>query len=494
MPLNNHNLLIMPLNFEFLNNSSNYYFPTLVNVYWISILGYMLATWLAEKRNVPVIAANGLRVFSLVIGGLTMTAIFSSHAIALGHWALRVAFLSASCAFALWYFHRFDVRCILASLVFMPLILFIAYCHGFYAIVTQVPALAWLICINSIALLLAHFLSAAYGVFDLWHEQLLRFKFYAAQIHIYSKNPSFASLNLASGLSFSILNFIGLTQTWSSGWSILMLCFLAFSIFYQSIMAIGLISLCNKEKITVRYAYGFVIQSYLNLWVTLKKVVHQTQLNLLPMVTLNQFSMMLFLFLIQSPLSYCACVDGDGSLGNFNSSGENPAQKEKAPGSSSELSRALANFPAISEPGSSQVFSTNEMEELQGLLSSTQSGDASAVAEGAAGAKAVKTLGPYARAAAQGAKTEAADFAARCYDKTKHTAATAVGTAVVGATVVTGYEFYKQGSLAVGQEPYTYKDLQSVFNVEPAAAEEDQKSKQEPTSAEPHCPKSKSNK
>lgn len=307
-----------------------YFIPHyVVGLYYVIQASYIVATWLAEKQLTPVISANLIRLVSLLVGIVFATWLLLNHGLVVVN---APAFVCASVVFlmALWqtalWAYDWDIRYVLTSLAAVPGLVFVMLAGGFYLTVGLFPSLFWLMMISSLACCVPSFLRKHYGyaVFDVMHAQFNKHPHYRDHLQALAKDLPTSARGAASQLSFSILQWFTIAQSCLSilplsnsltAWlCIALLCVVTATVVYQAHVAVGLVALCNKEKRIITYRYGFVVQLYLNFWITFQKVWHQTVHNQLPSVRLERFVLVLLMAATQSTVSYCddgSSVSGD---------------------------------------------------------------------------------------------------------------------------------------------------------------------------------------
>lgn len=404
----------MFLNIDFLQHffyfiGSSYSLP-LILINFLVTLVYTLRTFLAQKKFLSPSVANLFRLFSLIVSSLLLTLLFAKHGIDTldqkNSLLVVVGYLSCMNCFYLWLKH-FDIRYVLSTQVITTIFFLVLLIFKFDLIIKGASAFSWVLMVYSLALGFTHLLSFDnFSVFRLFHNRLESYAWYKNVMEHTRVDTAMISY-VPCGLTINMVNLIYLIQVADGFFAYLLMGVCLWSIGYQTLLAIGLCALCETHP--VKYRWNFVIQTYLNLWVTLKTVWQQTLTNSLPRkIPLVNLGMALLLTAIQLPtVGYCAGPE-------FTSAG-----------ASSELA---------SDEGSRDLFGNKNKPTASNK----------AVGEGQTASKAAKVAKPAVDFAAK----EAKDIGGRYYEKGKNAAA---GAGVAGTAAVVAYGA-SEGAKAVGVE------------------------------------------
>ncbi|MEO0933410.1 MAG: hypothetical protein AAFY21_06505 [Cyanobacteria bacterium J06641_2] len=374
------------------------YSPVLILINSLVTFAYTICTFLAQKQMLPPFLANGFRLFSVIVSSLLLTLLFAKHGIDALNQQDSLLIILGALGIIHWFYlwlKDFDIRYVLSTQVITTIFFLVVWACQLNVIIKGGAALLWLLSIYSLALALTHVFSFSnFSVFQLFSKELEHYEWYKHFMQ-HARVDRAMVLYVPCGLTINTVNLIYIIQV-GDGWLVYLLigiCLL--SIGYQTLLAIGLCALCETHP--VKYRWNFVIQSYLNLWVTFKTVWQQTCTGNLPSgkeIPLVNLGMAFLLAALQSPIvGYCAGPEATSA------------------GASSELT---------SDEGSRGLFGNKNKP-----TSSNK-----AVGEGAAASKAAKMAKPAVDYAAK----EAKDITGRYYDKGKDTAA----GAAVAATVAGG--------------------------------------------------------
>ena len=105
------------------------------------------------------------------------------------------------------------------------------------------------------------------------HKGCLAFAFYPTQMGLIEQNLARGSLSLVTRLSLGLVNAFSLSKHATDWTGVLMLTFCCCLVCYCALMSMGCVALlCDERQKRVTYRWGFVIQTYVNLWVALKAV------------------------------------------------------------------------------------------------------------------------------------------------------------------------------------------------------------------------------
>lgn len=382
--------------------------PMLILINFAVTFVYTICTFLAQKKMLPPFLANAFRLFSVIVSALLLSLLFAKHGIdALNQknsLLIILGFLSVMHWTYLWL-KGFDIRYVLSTQVITTMFFFVICISRFDLIIKGASPLLWLLAIYSLALALTHALSFDnFSVFQLFNKQLEGYVWYKHFMQ-HARVDTAMTLYVPCGLTINMVNLIYLIQVADGWFAYLLMVFCLWSIGYQTLLAIGLCALCETHP--VKYRWNFVIQTYVNLWVTLKAVWQQTRTDSLPRgIPLVNLSMALLLAALQSPtVGYCA---GPESLE-----------------ASSDLSTEGVSMD-LSDKKSKPTTSNK------------------AVGEGTVGTKVAKAAKPTADFAAK----EAKDIGGRVYDKGKD----AVATGIVAGSVAAGAYAFSEGAKVAGVE------------------------------------------
>ena len=394
------------------------YSPLLIFINCVVTFTYTMCTLLALKRTLPPFIANLFRLFSVIVSTLLLTLLFTKYSIdALNQKDSLIAVL-VYLSFMHWlylWFKNFDIRYVLSTQVITTIFFLVLWVFKFDLIIKGASAFLWLLSIYSLALGFTHLLSFDnFSVFRLLNKRLEHYPWYKNSME-HAKVDKAMVLYVPCGLTINMVNLIYLIQV-GDGWFVYLLIGIClWSIGYQTLLAIGLCTLCETRP--VKYHWNFIIQSYLNLSVIFKIVWQQTRNNNLPReIPLVNLGMAFLLAAIQLPIvGYCA---GPESLTNVGTSGEL---------SSEEGSRDLFGNKNKPAPGNK------------------------AVGEGQTASK----LGKAAKPVASFAAKEAQDFGKKTYEKIKDTGSTATAAGVIGGMAYTASEGAKAAGVELPSLPGT---------------------------------------
>lgn len=286
----------------------------LIFLSYLSSLSYMVSTWLVRINWVSKGFANSARLVSLVMTTLAITLIIFNHAHQL------VTLLSGtephSASIALWAFlclwlsivswvNKGPCNMVLGcTLLMVPLYVFLLFFVQGCGLFKLAACVAY-VHIYCFALLVVAFWGDDYfvtlqGFAKRISAQNPTYRQLLHSVRTYDDKPSLV-LNVTCGLIFSLLNFHQLYQTGNSLGAYIVLLVVASSIVFYTILGFELISYSHK----VPYHYNFVIQMYMNLYHSFKRVWHQTKLNQLPVVEIPSFLTVFILALVNTPTAYC---------------------------------------------------------------------------------------------------------------------------------------------------------------------------------------------
>ena len=148
-----------------------------------------------------------------------------------------------------------------------------------------------------------------------------RFKSYHSLVlalQAYDDKPHLVQ-NITCGLSFSLLNFVQVYQN-ATNFGCAVTLIITFSIGLYTLLACEFIHIAKG----VKYHYNFVIQTYINLYVSLRRLWAQTQKNNLGSVSLTHTLMVLTLALVNTPGAFAMDEHSEltGLSGNRSSAGD----------------------------------------------------------------------------------------------------------------------------------------------------------------------------
>ena len=297
----------------------NAYFPIIIMTYFVSVLSYMVATWSAQQQLVPKLSANLLRLASLVILTLVMTLVFLKHGVEIFAPSVNCTREFAIFSVANWLYlwtKDFDVRYALATLVLGSLLALVIYGLGFNNVYTNGPSWINLFCLQGIALWYVQFFCRDFHDFGWVHRRLLYWDFYKTQMDLLKRDLHGSCLSLMCSVSIGLLNTPSLAQN-CQGWmgaAGLLLC--SGLLAYNTMISVGLIALCHNTQPVV-YHWGFVIQTYINLWLAFKAVCQQTYYGLLPRLAVARFGFVLTLVGCVGAVVAIICTGSSGGPGQI---------------------------------------------------------------------------------------------------------------------------------------------------------------------------------
>ena len=313
----------------------NVYIPYVILLNFLAVFLYSALTFGAQTKAVSPLPANLFRLVSLVVSTLLVTLLFGKYildtltvpAVIFNIIQLSLPFQMAVFWLYLWL-KGFDIRYVLSTLIISVILLLVVCIVQLRGLTELCSPLIWLTLINSIAAILTHFISFEdFIVFQLFNKRLERYVWYKP-IMEHAKADNSLALHIACGLTINMHSLIYIIKVVQSsewlGYALMVIC--GCSIAYQTMLAIGLCALCQNGS--VKYRWNFMIQSYINLYVTFRKVWYQTHTGSLPpKLSLMNLYMAFVLIAIQSPLvGYCSGVEfpmnTEGSSNEFTSDGE----------------------------------------------------------------------------------------------------------------------------------------------------------------------------
>ncbi len=313
----------------------NGYIPYVILLNFLAVFLYSALTFAAQTEAVSPLPANLFRLVSLVVSTLLVTLLFGKYILDTLTVPAEIvnpaygSMLFQMLVFWLYLWLKdFDIRYVLSTLIISVIFLLVLWAFGLPALFLIDIPLLWVTSIYTAAAILTHFISFEdFIVFQSFNKQLGRYVWYKP-IMEHAKADNSMALHIACGLTInihSLIYTIKLVQN-SEWWGYALMVICGCSIAYQILLAIGLCALCQKGS--VKYRWNFMIQSYINLYVTFRKVWYQTRTGSLPpKLSLMSLRMTFVLIAIQSPLvGYCSGVEypmnTEGSSNEFTSDGE----------------------------------------------------------------------------------------------------------------------------------------------------------------------------